>query len=78
MVDAIQRHRTYLETSGEGVRRERRRLAGELESCLRELALVHLRQELPDGRLEAALADLIGRRQTPRQAAERLLAATPK
>jgi LAO/AO transport system kinase len=77
VVDAVRRHREFLEKSGEGVRRERRRLQAEVETCLREQLAAQLSAQLPDGRLEAAVEDVLGRRQTPRQAADRLLSGIP-
>ena len=74
---AIHRHRSYLQESGEGRRRDRRRNQGELEAALRELLIAQLRQRLPDGHLESALDEVLARRQTPRQAAERLLDPSP-
>jgi LAO/AO transport system kinase len=78
VVDAIRGHREYLERSGEGTRRERRRLQAEVEACLREQLAARLSSQLPDGRLEAAVADVVTRRQTPRQAADRLLVGMPR
>ncbi|HET7011622.1 MAG TPA: methylmalonyl Co-A mutase-associated GTPase MeaB [Anaerolineales bacterium] len=75
VIDAIRRHREYLDRSGEGVRRERRRLEEELQACLRELLVTHWSQQLPDGRKDAAMEAMLTRRQTPRQAAQDLLAA---
>jgi LAO/AO transport system kinase len=78
VVEAVRGHRAYLESSGEGVRRERRRLRAEVEACLREQLAAQLNSQLPDGRLEAAVADVVTRRQTPRQAADRLLVGMPR
>ena len=77
LAGAIHRHRSYLQESGEGQRRDRRRNQDELEAALRELLISQLRQRLPDGCLESALDEVLARRQTPRQAAERLLDPSP-
>jgi LAO/AO transport system kinase len=77
LAGAIHRHRIYLQESGEGRRRDRRRNQDELEAALRELLIAQLRQRLPDGHLESALEEVLARRQTPRQAAERLLDPSP-
>jgi LAO/AO transport system kinase len=71
---AIEQHWAYLDRSGEGQRRERRRLEGELLACLRDQSLARLNQSLPDGRLNQAVEDLLGRRRTPWRAAQELLA----
>ncbi|HSB88849.1 MAG TPA: methylmalonyl Co-A mutase-associated GTPase MeaB [Anaerolineales bacterium] len=71
---AIRRHDSYLGASGEGERRDRRRTEAELEAALRDQLVAQWREGVSEGRLQAALDEVLARRQTPRQAAERLAA----
>jgi LAO/AO transport system kinase len=76
LADAVLRHRMHLRETGEGDRRDRRRCQKDLEASLRELLLTQLRERMPDGHIDAALEDVLARRQTPWQAAQRLLVGT--
>jgi LAO/AO transport system kinase len=73
LVEALDRHRAYLEVSGELAWRERERLAHELEARLRDQLLAALQSRLgADG--YARLLDQIIRRQIDPATAARELA----
>jgi LAO/AO transport system kinase len=75
LAQAIQRHRRYLQESGEGGRRERGRLRRELLQLLRQRLADRFLAAQPDGAFEAALDRTLQRQLTPAQAVEKLVAA---
>ncbi len=75
LMRAVEDHRAHLKTSGEGILRQQTRAAELIERELRRELLARVRADLPDGRFEAAVRDVIDRRATPRQAAGELLRA---
>jgi LAO/AO transport system kinase len=72
LVAAIDQHRAYLQTSGELERRERDRLAHELELRLRDALLAGLLAHLGNGQLHAALDQIFARTLDPASAAQQL------
>jgi LAO/AO transport system kinase len=77
LMEALEAHRMYLQTSGEGEARRRRRAATRLEAELKASLLARFRSGLPDGRFEAAVAAVRDRRKTPQQAVDELLEPDP-
>jgi LAO/AO transport system kinase len=80
LLEAIQHHRDYLHTSGEINRRDRARIAAELDSTLRETLITRLLASVPTAEL-ASLIDQIARRETTPQKAAALLttgSSTPR
>lgn len=75
LMQAIEEHRTHLQSSGEGDLRQQARAGELIERELRRALLARVRADLPDGLFEAAVQDVIDRRATPRQAAGDLLRA---
>lgn len=73
VVNAIDQHRAYLQTSGELARRERERLAHELETRLRDALLAGLLARLGNGQLGAALNRVLARELDPSTAAQQLV-----
>ncbi len=69
---AIDRHRGYLQASGELARRERERLAHELETRLREALLAGLVARLGNGQIAAAVEKILAREIDPASAAQEL------
>lgn len=72
LIEAIQRHRDFLHASGEIQRRDRARIAAELDASLRETLITHLLANTPADDL-ATLIDQIARRETTPQKAAALL-----
>ena len=74
MVEALERHRAWLESSGEGERRRAARARGEIEA----IALTALRARMDELRGQAALGELAAEvasgRLDPYAAADRLIA----
>jgi len=70
---AIDRHRGYLRASGELARRERERLAHELETRLREALLAGLVARLGNGQIAAAVEKILAREIDPASAARALV-----
>jgi LAO/AO transport system kinase len=73
LIQAIARHRVYLEESGEWAHRDRMRIQSELEAILKETLVSRWRATLADGKYSEALALLAERRTSPHQAVEDLL-----
>jgi LAO/AO transport system kinase len=69
----MNRHREFLERSGEWGRRERARLEAELHTLLREHLTKRFLERFPDGRLELQLNRIMAREISPRQAVQALL-----
>jgi LAO/AO transport system kinase len=74
LVQAIQRHREYLQGSGEWGRRERTRLRREMLQLLRQRLSDRFLEGQPDGAFEAALDRTLQRQLTPARAIEELMA----
>ncbi len=75
LLEALDRHRTHLETSGELRRRERERLAHELEARLRDYLLADLRHRVGPAALARTLERVAARQQDPGSAARELVNA---
>ena len=73
LAKAIDRHRAYLESSGDWQRRDRARLRVELESLLRARLVARWRENVPADRYQAVLDRLAARQISPHQAVEALL-----
>ena len=72
-MDSIKTHREYLEQTGDLARRERSRLASELEVLI-EMALVSKwRDSLQDGAYTAVLDQLATRKLSPQEAVQKLV-----
>ncbi|MCC6190856.1 MAG: methylmalonyl Co-A mutase-associated GTPase MeaB [Anaerolineales bacterium] len=74
LLDAIDQHQAHLRATGELARRERERLAHELESRLRDQLLAELRDRLGPLALDAALNQVAAREKDPGSAARELAA----
>jgi LAO/AO transport system kinase len=72
LLAALDRHRAYLEASGELARRERERLAHELEARLRDYLLAQLRERVGPQALAGALDQIVTRQVDPASAARKL------
>ena len=75
LLEAVEAHAAYLHESHLFERRERARVAGELETILRAELLARLRARVPDERLQALVEQVLARELDPYTAAERLLKA---
>ncbi|MCX8061514.1 MAG: methylmalonyl Co-A mutase-associated GTPase MeaB [Anaerolineales bacterium] len=73
VVEAIQNHRHYLQTSGEWERRERHRLQSELENLLRAALMKRLQAAISPEAYRRILSELVSRQLSPYQALEILL-----
>jgi LAO/AO transport system kinase len=73
LVEAIARHRTHLETSGEIQDRDRARLQAELELLLQQNLVSRWRQGVSNSRYQEILETLIARQISPHQAVNALL-----
>ncbi len=73
LMEAADRHRDYLRSSGEGAARERSRASSRLEAELRHALAESFERNLADGRFEAAVQAVFERRMTPAQAAADLI-----
>jgi GTPase len=73
LMEAIDNHRVYLETTGAWQRRARWRLQSELDLLLQNTLVADFRNQLPAGAYQQALDDLVERRISPFQAVERLV-----
>ena len=73
LMDSIEKHHTYLHTSGELDNRERERLEHELEQHLREFLLASLLTRLGSGPYNAALEQIFARQLDPARAARQLV-----
>lgn len=77
LVDALGNHRTYLRESGELARRERARLANELDQLLREQLVARLLANVDRAQLAALLDQVANRTVDPYDAVQQLLKQTP-
>jgi LAO/AO transport system kinase len=75
LVAALDQHQRYLEASGELGRRERERLAHELEARLRDQLLAVMRARLGPEAMAQALEQVVARRLDPGAAARQLVSA---
>ncbi|MFQ5612089.1 MAG: methylmalonyl Co-A mutase-associated GTPase MeaB [Anaerolineae bacterium] len=75
LVDALTGHRAYLEQSGELARRERARLASELEHLLRDQMMEQLLHDVDRTQLATLLEQVVRRGVDPYQAVQQLLGA---
>jgi len=75
VVDAVIRHRAYLEASGELAQHERARVASELDALLREALVARLLRRVQDGQLEAAIDRVLAREVDPHTVVEELIAS---
>lgn len=73
VVEAIQTHRHYLQSSGEWERRERYRLQSELENLLQAILMKRLQAAISPEAYRSILSELVARRLSPYQALEILL-----
>jgi LAO/AO transport system kinase len=73
LMDAIARHRTFLQESGEWQRRERDRLAASLDALIRGTLMERFRASLSEGAYEDTLRRLASRDVSPYEAMEDLL-----
>jgi LAO/AO transport system kinase len=73
LVDAISAHRSHLDATGGWVLRERWRMKTELDTLLTSKLVEGFRSRLPEGVYENALQDMLERRISPFQAAEKLI-----
>ncbi|MER3545040.1 MAG: methylmalonyl Co-A mutase-associated GTPase MeaB [Chloroflexota bacterium] len=75
VVEAVTRHRAYLETSGELARQERERVTAELHYLLREALVARWLRQIPDGQVDAAIERILAREVDPHTAVEELIAS---
>lgn len=73
LVEAIERHRAYLEESGEGEARRRRRIAEELAALARERLWARVVRQVGHARLDGLVDQLLRREIDLHTAVERLL-----
>jgi LAO/AO transport system kinase len=73
LAEAIARHRTYLQQTGNWQRRERARLKAEVDAILHETLVTRWRSTISDDLYHQVLSDLAERRISPHQAVEVLL-----
>jgi len=74
LVSGFEEHLAFLETAGDLERRRRRRLEQHLEELLHAALWRSFRSRVPETAWREVIAELVERRVTPHQAAERLLA----
>jgi LAO/AO transport system kinase len=75
LVESIEQHRGYLQSSGELQRREEERARTALIHILQAAVLRRLQEQVPAAQLQQLVADVAGREVDPYRAAERLLPA---
>jgi LAO/AO transport system kinase len=73
LMQAVERHRDYLQASGEGERRRRAQAAARVDRELRHELTERFQRELSDGRYDAAVQAVLERRRTPAQAVDELI-----
>jgi LAO/AO transport system kinase len=73
VVEAIGRHRVYLEESGELARRERARVAAEMEALLREVLMRRLLERVDADQVTALVERVLARQIDPHTAAHSLI-----
>jgi LAO/AO transport system kinase len=73
LVQAIQRHREYLQDSGEWLRRDQFRLQSELDLLLRETLLARWQERVPEARYKNAVQLVTQRQISPWQAIQYLI-----
>ena len=75
MADSIETHRAYLRDSGEMQRRERGRIANELDALLREVLLARLLSVISQDEIASLVDQIVSRDITPQQAVDALVVA---
>lgn len=73
LAQLIRKHRDYLEQTGDLERRERARLAAELDLLIETELVKEWRAGLPDGKYAAVLDQVMARRLSPRKAVQKLI-----
>jgi len=73
LVEAIERHRAYLETSGDLARRERARLDTELALQIQGALIARWQEGIVNGRYEEVLDRVVARQISPQQAVSQLV-----
>jgi LAO/AO transport system kinase len=73
LLETIAAHRTHLEASGDLQRRERARLAAELETLLQNRMMARWRDSLADGFYDTVVDKLVARELSPHQAVKNLI-----
>jgi LAO/AO transport system kinase len=73
IVDAVQQHKRYLQSSGEWQRRERERLENNLAALLRDMLVERFHRSLPEGKYQDVLDRLSSRDLSPFEAVEELM-----
>jgi LAO/AO transport system kinase len=76
LTQAVEQHLAYLVSSGERLRRERKRLRHELSTRLQDLLLDKLVTRLGNGHFEAAVERILAREWDPLSAAKQLASET--
>ncbi len=78
LVEAITRHRQYLESTGGWQSRERWRIQTEFDLLLQSMLVRNFQEHLPAGSYDQTLDDILARRLSPFQAVEKLIALARK
>jgi LAO/AO transport system kinase len=73
LADEIERHFDYLHASGNWARREQRRLASELDAILQQTLLDRFHADLPEGRYNEVMRQMIDKQLSPEEAAHGLI-----
>lgn len=73
LLGSIKTHRLHLENTGDLARRERARLAAELDMMIESALVTKWRNRLPDGAYRKMLDRLVARKLSPHKAAEELI-----
>jgi LAO/AO transport system kinase len=73
LVEEIRKHREHLEATGDLVRRERARLAAELDQRLQDALVERFNENIKDGIYDKTLEKLVAREISPQQAVEALI-----
>lgn len=73
VVEVLDSHREYLRESGEMARRERARIANELDAGLRDALISRLLSAVPESDLDDLVSQIARRELTPHHAIDRLL-----
>jgi putative protein kinase ArgK-like GTPase of G3E family len=73
LATAIYQHREFLKTTGDDKRRERERIAVQIEQLLREQLSARLHAHLPNGQYQSMIDSVVDRKIAPQQAVKRML-----
>jgi len=73
LLSSISAHRHHLEKTGDLARRDRARLASELDIMIESALITRWRNRLPDGAYRTMLNRLVARKLSPHQAAQELI-----